>query len=427
MGLERILALPEAAALRALTRDGRRLFLTRIIRLFAYGLLSVVLALYLAQVGLTDRQIGLVLTLTLAGDAAISLWLTTHADRAGRRRTLLVGCGLMVAAGVVFASTGDVALLVAAAIVGVISPSGGEVGPFQAVEQAALPETAPAPYRTNLFAWYNLVGSVATAVGALAGGLVAQSLQAAGAAPIDSYRVVVVAYAACGVALAVVFLTLSPAVEVQRHAVGADPVASWLGLHRSRSVVLPFASLSMVDAFAGGLVLQTLMAYWFHLRFGVDAAVLGAIFFGANLFAGLSALAAARIAARIGLLETMVFTHIPSNVLLMLVPLMPTLPLATAVLLARFSISQMDVPTRQSYLVAVVAPDERSAAAGLTAIARTLGSSAAPVVSGLLLASGLLAVPFYASGALKIAYDLAMLRSFRSVRPPEEQARVAVP
>jgi MFS family permease len=425
--LARLVALPEAAALRALTPDGRRLFLTRVIRLFAYGLLSVVLALYLAAVGLTEGQIGLVLTLTLAGDAAVSLWLTTHADRAGRRRTLLVGCGLMVAAGVVFASTGSIVLLVAAAVVGVISPSGGEVGPFQAIEQAALPETAPGGDRTHVFAWYNLAGSVATAVGALVGGLVAQSMQAAGSAPVESYRALVLVYAACGVLLALVFLTLSPRVEVQRAAVPADPVASWLGLHRSRRVVLRFAGLSMVDSFAGGLVLQTLMAYWFHLRFGVDPAVLGALFFGANLFAGLSALAAARIAARIGLLETMVFTHIPSNVLLMLVPLMPTLPLAVLVLLARFSISQMDVPTRQSYLVAVVEPDERSAAAGVAAIARTLASSAAPVVSGLLLSTGMTAVPFYASGALKIVYDLGILRAFRAVRPPEEQARVAVP
>ena len=420
--LASVIALPETAALRHLSPDGRRLFLTRIVRLFAYGLLAVVLALYLAAAGLDDRQIGLVLSLTLFGDAAVSVFITTRADRRGRRRMLLVGAALMVLAGLVFASTGSPVILTAAAIVGVISPSGGEVGPFQAIEQAALPETAPPAYRTNLFAWYNLVGSVASAAGALVGGVVSQSLQAGGAAPLDSYRAVVLGYAACGVLLGMVVATLSPRVEVRRVEGSASPTGL-LGLHRSRSMVVRWAGLSSLDSFAGGLVVQTLIAYWFHLKFGVDPGLLGAIFFGANLFAGLSALAAARIAARIGLLETMVFTHIPSNLLLMAVPLMPTLPLAIGVLLVRFCLSQMDVPTRQSYLVAVVEPDERSAAAGVTAMARTFGSACAPVLSGLMLASGSLSAPFVVSGALKIAYDLGMLRSFRAVRPPEEQAR----
>ncbi|HEY3108568.1 MAG TPA: MFS transporter [Chloroflexota bacterium] len=417
-----ILDLPEATALRELDRDGRRLFLTRVVRMFAYGLLAVVLALYLAEAGLDDRQIGLVLSLTLAGDAVVSLWITTRADRRGRRRMLLIGAGLMVLAGAVFASTRDPLLLTLAAIVGVISPSGSEVGPFQAIEQAALPETAPGAHRTQLFAWYNLAGYLAGALGALVSGLAARELQAGGATPIDSYRAVLLGYAACGALLALAFATLSPRVEV---AAGAGQAAGLFGLHRSRGVVARFAALSAIDSFAGGLVVQALIAYWFHIRFGVDPGVLGAIFFGTSLLAGISALAAARIAARIGLLETMVFTHIPSNLLLMLVPLMPSLPLAIATLLARSTMSQMDVPTRQSYLVAVVDPDERSSAAGVTGMARTLGSAGAPLLSGLLLAGGALSAPFILSGALKIAYDLGMLRGFRAVRPPEEQARPA--
>jgi MFS family permease len=420
--LGRVLALPEAAALRQLSPDGRRLFLTRVLRLFAYGLLAVVLALYLAAAGLSEGQLGLVLTLTLAGDAMMSLWITTRADRLGRRRMLLVGAALMVLAGLAFASTHDPVLLTLAAIVGVISPSGSEVGPFQAIEQAALPETAPPELRTNVFAWYNLVGSIASAVGALVGGTTARALQEAGATPIDSYRAVVLGYAACGLLLALAFGRLSPRVEA--HSSGRSTAGGWLGLHRSRTLVLRFAALSAVDSFAGGLIVQTLIAYWFHLRFGVDPAVLGAIFFGANLLAGLSALAAARVAARIGLLETMVFTHIPSNLLTMLVPLMPTLPLAIAVLFVRYSLSQMDVPTRQSLLVAIVEPDERSSASGVAAMARTLGASAAPVFSGLLLSASLLSAPFLIAGALKVAYDLAMLRSFRAHRPPEEKHRV---
>lgn len=405
-----------------MTRDGRLLFLTRTIRLYAYGLLAVVLALYLAALGFDERQIGLVLTLTLLGDAAISLGLTTRADRIGRRRTLVAGAGLMVLAGIVFALTRDPVALTLAAIVGTISPSGSEVGPCQSIEQAALPQTAPGPHRTHVFAWYNLVGYVATACGAYTGGTLAGALQATGWGAFDSYRAVVVAYAACGMVLALAFARLSAGVEAPARPTGAaePPRRGAFGLHRSRDVVFRLAALSMLDSFGGGLVVQTLIAYWFHVRWGVDPATLGGLLFGANLFAGLSTLAAARIAGRIGLLNTMVFTHIPSNVLLMLVPLMPTLPLAVGVLLLRFSMSQMDVPTRQSYLVAVVDPDERSAASGLTTTTRVLAQAAAPVLTGLLLAASSISAPFFLAGGIKIVYDLGLLRAFREVRPPEE-------
>ncbi len=194
-----------------------------------------------------------------------------------------------------------------------------------------------------------------------------------------------------------------------------------LGLHRSRKVVFQLSSLFALDAFAGGFVVQSMVAYWFHVRFGADVETIGAIFFGANILAGVSALLAAPIAARFGLINTMVFTHIPSNVLLMLVPLMPTLQLAVGVLLLRFSISQMDVPTRQSYTMAVVDPDERSAAAGVTGIARSVGAALSPFLSGLLLAGMLtLSAPFFIAGGLKIVYDLLLYRSFKRVKPPEE-------
>jgi MFS family permease len=327
---------------------------------------------------------------------------------------------------VVFSLTSNVFLLTVAAIVGTISPSGGEVGPAAAMEQAALPQTVPDTQRTAVFAWYNLVGSLATAVGSLVGGVLATLLQQAGSTPLGSYHVIIVGYALLGGVLALLFSRLSPTIEPPRR---GQPAAadmrsvsqSLFGLHRSRAIVLRLSGLFMLDAFAGGLVVQSLLAYWFNTRFGADPAVLGAIFFGANLFAGLSALAAARVAARIGLLNTMVWTHIPSNILLMLVPLMPTLPLAIAVLLARFSISQMDVPTRQSYIVAVVDPDERSAATGVTTTARTTAAACAPVVSGALLGASWLVAPFLLSGGLKIIYDLLLYRSFRALKPPEER------
>lgn len=425
-----LLPLPELHVLRMLSPDGRLLFVTRVVRLFAYGFLAIVLALYLAALGLSEWQIGVVLSLTLGGDAIVSLYIASIADRIGRRRMLIVSSGLMVLAGVGFILTNNVLLLTVAAIVGTISPSGAEVGPAAAMEQAALPQTVPDTQRTAVFAWYNLVGSLATAVGSLMGGVLATLLQRTGSTPLASYRVIIVGYALLGGVLALLFHRLSPAVEPPQRVpptitgtVGA-PLAgrqSLFGLHRSRAIVLQLSGLFMLDAFAGGLVVQSLLAYWFNVQFGADPAVLGAIFFGANLLAGFSALAAARVAAKVGLLNTMVWTHIPSNVLLMLVPLMPTLPLASALLLARFSISQMDVPTRQSYLMAVVAPDERSAATGVTTTARTTAAAFAPFVSGALFSASWLVAPFLLAGALKIVYDLLLYRSFRALKPPEER------
>ena len=411
--------------LRTLTPDGSFLFITRIARMFGYGFLSVVLVLYLAQVGLNQVQIGLLLTLTLIGDTIISLWITTSADRFGRRRMLILGAVLMIFAGILFAITRNFLFLLIAATIGVISPSGYEVGPFLSIEQAALSQIVSDEKRTHLFAWYNLVGSFATALGALGGGGLVQALQDSGVSALGSYRTIVIGYAIIGVLLGVLFTRLSPAVEVRAGGDSSHSTSDFktrFGLHRSRGVVLKLSALFSIDAFAGGFVLQSLLAYWFHVRFNVQPAILGSIFFGANILAGLSALTAAWMASRIGLIRTMVFTHIPSNILLILVPLMPNLPLAIAVLLLRFSISQMDVPTRQSYTMAVVAPDERSAAAGITGIARTIGASLSPAFTGPLLANAaLMNVPFFLSGGLKIIYDLMLYRNFKAIKPPEEE------
>jgi predicted MFS family arabinose efflux permease len=400
--------------------DVTLLFLTRGLRLFAYGLLSVVLVLYLAEAGVSESRIGLLLTLTLAGDAVLSLWITTQADRVGRRTMLLAGAALMLMAGVLFALTRSFPLLLFAATIGVISPSGNEIGPFLAIEQAALAEQVPADRRTRAFAWYNLTGSFATALGSLAAGGLVQLLQARGASELAAYRAVVVAYAAVGLLLGLLFTRLTPASESpHRETRRPDFLRPSLGLDRSRSNVLKLASLHGLDAFAGGFVVQAFVAYWFHTRFGVAPATLGAIFFGANVLAGVSALSATWLAARIGLLETMVFTHLPSNVLLILVPLMPTLPLAMAMLLLRFSISQMDVPTRQAYTMALVVPAERSAAGGVTGIARTFGAALSPLAASPLYASaGLASIPFFLAGGLKIVYDLLIWRAFRRVRLP---------
>ena len=403
-----------------MTRDAWLLFAARAVRMSGYGALGVILVLYLASAGLDAGQIGVLLTLTLVGDTLISLWLTTHADRLGRRRTLILGALLMAAAGAVFAGSAGFLVLLVVATLGVISPSGSEVGPFLPIEQAALTAITPASRRTSIYAWYNLTGSLATALGALVAGLVVGWLQASGWSDIDAYRVILLSYAIRGLVLIPIVLAVSPAVEVPPI---DTSIARQLGLHKSRGIVGRLAALFALDAFGGGLIIQSLLAFWFHQRFGLAVEVLGAIFFIANLLAAVSALAAARIAARIGLINTMVFTHLPSNLLLMLVPLMPTVELAILVLLARFSISQMDVPTRQSYTMAVVEPDERSAAAGVTGIARTTGAALSPLIAAPLFAvPALAAVPFFLAGGLKIVYDLALWRAFRQHRPPEEAA-----
>ena len=393
-----------------LSRDGWLLFAARATRMFSYGFLSVILVLYLVDLGFSEKRIGLLLTLTLIGDTLISLWITTHADRIGRKTMLIAGAALMTAAGVPFALSGDFTVLLVAATFGVISPSGNEVGPFLAIEQASLSQILADARRTSVFAYYNLSGSFSTALGALAGGWIVQILQGAGMGSIASYRVLIHAYAVIGLLLILLFSLISGSIEVPPSAT----IPGRFGLQKSRNVVLKLAALFSLDAFAGGFVIQSLVAYWFHIRYGVSPGVLGSIFFVANVLAGFSALYAVPIAKRFGLINTMVFTHIPSNVLLILVPLMPNLSLAIAVLLLRFSISQMDVPTRQSYTMSVVSPEERSAAAGVTGIARTTGAAMSPALAGQLIAvPALMGMPFLIAGGLKIVYDLLLYRSFR--------------
>jgi len=257
------------------------LFSTRIIRLFCYGFLSLVLTLYLVETGLTVGQAGLLFAFTLAGDAGITLLLTTRADRFGRKRTLLLGALLMLGAGVVFLLTQNFILLIAAAIIGVISPSGHEIGPFLSVEQAGLSQLVSNEKRTQVFAWYNLVGSFATAAGAGVGGLVASSLQAGGMSALESYRVVLAGYSAGGAVLFILFLNLSSAIEV--HSIAQQKTT--LGLHRSRAVVLRLSALFALDAFAGGLIVQSLLVYWFQRNFDANVGDLGKIFAGANMLA----------------------------------------------------------------------------------------------------------------------------------------------
>lgn len=402
--------------------DLRLLFAARLLRMFGYGALGVVLVLYLARLGFSGAQIGLLLSLTLLGDVAISLALTAHADAWGRRKTLLVGAALMAAGGLGMAASGNFFILLLAATLGVISPTGGEVGPFQAIEQAGLAQAVTDRERTRFFAWYNLAGYLASALGALAAGGWTAAAQSAGWTDLAAYRAVFFGYAALGGALGALAWWLSPAVEAPpRPTFAAGAVPSLLGLRESRGLVLRLSALFALDSFGGGFVLQSFVAWWFQQRFGADEAVLGLLFFGTNVLSGLSGLAAVPLARRIGLVATMVWTHLPSNLLLMLVPFMPTLPWAIAVLLARHLLSQMDVPTRQSYVNAIVPAAERAAANGVTSTARQLGTAIGPLMAGFLFGgAAATALPFVVCGLLKSTYDLLLWRAFRQTRPPEE-------
>lgn len=406
-----------------MSNDAQTLFVTRTLRLFAYGLLSVVLVLYFKAAGLTDSQVGWLLTLTLLGDTAISLVLTNVADRWGRRRVLVAGAALMILAVAMFLTASQFWWLVIAATVGVISLSGSEVGPFLSVEQAALSQLIPSSDRIRMFAWYNLTGSFATAFGALIGGSVCTVAESFGAKDTAVYTPVLFAYGAIGSVLTALFLRLTAAVEVDVVSTTAART-SWHGVPQSRGIVARLSALFVLDAFAGGFIVQSVTAYWFVERFGASKAMLGAIFLAGNLIAGVSALAASRLAQRFGLVNTMVFTHLPSNVLLIFVPLMPNLELAAIVLFLRYSISQMDVPTRQAYVMAVVPAAERSAAAGMTAVARSLGAAASPWWATVLIGGAATqAWPFYLAGGLKIVYDLLLYVGCRNVPELEHPVR----
>ncbi|HEU4345164.1 MAG TPA: MFS transporter [Candidatus Binatia bacterium] len=401
-----------------LSPDGRLLFATCGVRSFAYGFLSVVLGLYLDSIGLDATAIGWIFTAALAGGALVTMVLTALADSFGRRTLLMIGAMLMALAGVAFAVTDDPTLLGIAAIFGTISPSGKEVGPFLSIEQAIIPQTTHEQSRTSVFSLYNLVGSLSGALGALAVGLpTLLSLP-----PIAGYRLLIWGYVSAAVVMLVLFALLSPAVEAKSASV---PTHRKIGVQKSRGIVAKLSALFALDAFAGGFIVQGLVAYWFYLRYETAADVLAAIFFGANFLAALSFLAAPAMARLMGLLNTMVFTHLLSNLLLLLIPLMPNLELSVLVLLARHLLSQLDVPTRQSYTMAIIDPAERAASAGILSVARNAGAALAPLFAGTVLAAPRLGLPFLLAGSLKIIYDLWIFILFRHLRPPEESQSAA--
>src|SRR5579872_436870 len=424
-------ALPPTRKTSWVNADGWRVIIARGMRNFGYGFTSVLFGVTLAAAGFSTVQVGLLLTIALVGDIISIILVALFADRLGRRRVLAFFTLLMAAGGIAFALSHNVVILLLAAFFGIISPSNSENTPFSTIEQAILPQTVPPVRRTDVFARYNVVAQLAGATGGLAVALPDILHTTTGLATNDGIHLMFALYAILALITLGLFLSMSQKVEPESPILNTQNVAQKQDntsqhkalprpkpLQKSRGIVLRLSSLFALDAFAGGLAVQTILALWFHLRFGTSLSLLGALFFGTNLLAALSFPVAAWLAKRIGLLNTMVFTHLPSNLLLMLVPLMPTFPLAALFLLCRQALSQMDVPTRQAYTMALVAQEERTAAASATTLARSVALSVSPLLSGALLTGPTLVpgLPFLCARGLKVIYDLSLYRVFRKVK-----------
>jgi MFS family permease len=415
-----------------LTRDGRLLLAAKMVRTFAYGFLSVILAIYLKLIGFDEVLVGLILTTTLLNSVVFTLVASFYADKIGRRKFLLLYAALMSVSGFIFAVSENYIALIIAAFIGTINITGAETGAFLTIEQAILPQTLKKLRKRNtVFAIYNMAGTFAMAAGVLLSGLPAvlqQELQHFGIVlnQIGSIKLLFVLYGVLGIVLIGIYLLLSQKIEIQDNQEKQNDEPPQLTkmsslTPESRNIVMRLSGLFAVDSFAGGFVIQSIVSFWFFTRFGADLATLSYIFSISGVLTAFSFMVAAKIADKIGLIKTMVFTHIPANVLIIAVAFAPTLPIAVVLYLLRMALSQMDVPTRQSYIVAVVREDERTIAAGVTNISRNVTQAISPSLTGVLIQSISLSAPFVIGGALKVAYDVALFLNFRNVKPPEEK------
>ena len=408
-----------------LSRDGKLLLAARTLRTFAYGFLSVVLAIYLKLVGFNDLSIGIILSATLINSVFFTLIASFYADRIGRRKVLIVYSALMSTSGLVFFVTSNYVALIISAFIGTINVTGTETGAFLSIEQAMLPQTINDPKKRNtVYALYNLAGTFAMSAGVLLSALPHVFVQQYGWNQIESIKPLFALYSIIGLGVLGIYFLISNRVELSNNnAINTlTPFKQTLS-PRSKEIVGKLSGLFAVDSFAGGFVIQSIVSFWFFTKFGVELATLSYIFSLAGVLTAFSFLVAAKIADKIGLINTMVFTHIPSNILLILVAFAPTLPFAIALYLARMALSQMDVPTRQSYIVAVVEEDERTAAAGITNISRNIAQSVSPSLAGYILQSlSLLSAPFVLGGILKIAYDVSLYFSFKHIKPSDEKS-----
>ena len=415
-----------------LERDGRLLLAAKMVRMFAYGFLSVILAIYLKLIGFDDFLIGLILTTTLLNSVIFTLVASFYADKMGRRKFLLLYAALMSVSGFIFTISENYFALIIAAFIGTINITGAESGAFLTIEQAILPQTLKNVRKRNtVFAIYNMAGTLAMAAGVLLSGLpsvLQQQLQYFDIVlnQIGSIKLLFALYSVLGIVLLGIYLLLSQKIEVRDNLEKQNDESTQLTkisslTPKSRSIVMRLSGLFAIDSFAGGFMIQSIVSFWFFTRFGADLTTLSYIFSVSGVLTAFSFMAAAKIADRIGLINTMVFTHIPANILIIAVAFAPTLPIAVALYLLRMALSQMDVPTRQSYIVAVVREDERTVSAGITNISRNVTQAISPSLIGVLINSLSLAAPFIIGGALKVVYDVALYLNFRNVKPPEEK------
>jgi MFS family permease len=411
-----------------ISKDGKLLLVARILRTFAYGFLSIILSIYLKLIGFDGFLIGLILTCTLINSVIFTLVTSFYADRIGRKKMLIIYAILMATSGIIFFVTSNYIALIAACLIGTINVTGTETGAFLSIEQAMLPQTVKdAKKRNTLFAFYNMVGTFAMSAGVLVSGLPGIIQHQLGLSEITSIMPLFLLYSILGVAVLSTYLLLSKKVELiekddeetkdlgsdEKKKPGSKPLTQTLS-PTSKKIVGKLSGLFAIDSFGGGFVIQGIVSLWFFTKFGADFTLLSYIFSIAGVLTAFSFLASAKIADRIGLINTMVFTHIPSNILLILVAFSPSLPIAVTLYLARMALSQMDVPTRQSYIVAVVKEDERTAAAGITNISRNISQAISPSIAGSILQSvSLLSAPFLLGGIIKIIYDIALYLQFK--------------
>lgn len=396
--------------------DARRVVTSRALRGFVDGLVSIVLPSYLLHAGFRAAEVGALVTATLVGSAALTIAIGLAAHRFRPERVLLAACGLMAATGLVFAAAPPFAILLIAAVLGTLNPSGADVSIFLPTEQAVLADATAARSRAGAFAWYNVVGAVGAALGALAAAY-PEALSRHGLLTVAAgERSAFLLYAATAVVVALVYAGL------RRHAVTASPRAP---LSRSRGHVLRLAALFSLDSFGGGFVVQSLLVLWLQRRFGFSAAAIGALFFASSLLNGASQFVAARVAARLGPIPTMVYTHLPANVCLALAGIVPHPTAAVVLLLIRASLSSMDVPVRQAYVMALVPPGERAAAAGVTNVPRSLAAALPPLLVGFGLEHSVFGWPLVVAGVLKALYDVLLWIQFSRVPVPVEDSSAA--
>lgn len=413
-----------------LSTDGKLILLARAIRTFAYGFLSIVLAIYLKLIGFNDALIGIILTSTLINSVIFTLLATIYADKIGRKKILIVYAGLMFISGIIFFVSNNYILLIISALVGTINVTGSETGSFLSLEQAILPQTIKELKKRNtIYGIYNMIGTFAMSAGVLLSGLPNVIQHYYNLNNVQSIQPLFLIYAILGFVVLLIYLNLSSKIEIKilhnkNDKKNQKNMTTTTLSPKSKEIITKLSGLFAIDSFAGGFIIQSIVSLWFFTRFNVDLTTLSYIFSIAGVLTAYSFIISTKIADRIGLINTMVFTHLPSNILIILVAFSPSFHLAIILYLTRMGLSQMDVPTRQSYIVAVVNEDERTTAAGFTNISRNVAQAISPSIAGYILQSAsFLAAPFLFGGLLKIVYDILIYANFKKIKPPEEQKK----